>query len=116
MTACASAQTDEFIVFPYEHLFPTVLPQWFSSQQQNGTVVNGTASGGNPYDLLDKCIEASVEGGGHKSGEPNNLSLLATIDKWRIVANYFVYFLFTVNLHRAKFIHFTVVLYISHFL
>ena len=25
----SSIQTDEFLVFPYEHLFPSVMPQWF---------------------------------------------------------------------------------------
>ena len=26
-----SIQTDAFVVYPYEHLFPSVIPQWLSS-------------------------------------------------------------------------------------
>ena len=37
-----SVQTDEFLVTPYEHLFPFVLPQWLSSETKNS---NG--NGGN---------------------------------------------------------------------
>ena len=29
--ASTSAQTDEFVVFPYEHLFPSAMPQWFGA-------------------------------------------------------------------------------------
>lgn len=73
----AQAQTDEFKVFPYEHLFPSVLPQ----------LVNPTAgmkrpqldledNQKNPYDLLDKVIEASVKEG---RNDTNDICLLKNL-------------------------------------
>jgi len=35
----AAVQTDEFLVSPYEHLFPFVLPQWLTSGEQPKTLV-----------------------------------------------------------------------------
>ena len=60
-----SVQTDEFLVTPYEHLFPFVLPQWLSSETKNG---NG--NGGNtkhakdedtPYEILDRYVQAAYD-------------------------------------------------------
>ena len=70
--ATASAQTDEFQVFPYEHLFPSVLPQWFvgnqggvASQQQQQPGISVPDADVNPYDLLDILINVSAAKGGH---------------------------------------------------
>ena len=60
-----SVQTDEFLVTPYEHLFPFVLPQWLSSETKN---TNG--NGGNtkhvkdedtPYEILDRYVQAAYD-------------------------------------------------------
>ena len=47
-------QTDEFVVFPYEHLFSCVLPQWIvmKPEETKAKVIN-------PYDVLDQFIQAS---------------------------------------------------------
>ncbi len=60
-----SVQTDEFQVFPYEHLFPSVLPQWFiGSQPQGPSNKEGTDDNeANPYQLLDDLVRASAQKG-----------------------------------------------------
>ena len=40
-------QTDEFLVSPYEHLFPFVLPQWMSCGAESKNVSN--------YSILSNC-------------------------------------------------------------
>ena len=72
-TATTSAQTDEFQVFPYEHLFPSVLPQWFvgsqggaasqQKQQQPQPALSIADADVNPYDLLDDLINVSAARG-----------------------------------------------------
>ena len=72
-TATTSAQTDEFQVFPYEHLFPSVLPQWFvgsqggaasqQNQQQPQPALSIADADVNPYDLLDDLINVSAARG-----------------------------------------------------
>ena len=76
-TATTSAQTDEFQVFPYEHLFPSVLPQWFvgsqggaanqqiqqQPQQQPQPALSVADADVNPYDLLDDLINVSATKG-----------------------------------------------------
>ena len=77
-TATTSAQTDEFQVFPYEHLFPSVLPQWFvgsqggaasqqiqqqPQQQQPQPALSVADADVNPYDLLDDLINVSATKG-----------------------------------------------------
>lgn len=72
-----SAQTDEFQVFPYEHLFPSVLPQWFvgsqggvgsqqnQQQQQQQPGFSALDADVNPYEILDVLISASAAKGEH---------------------------------------------------
>ena len=77
-TVTTSAQTDEFQVFPYEHLFPSVLPQWFvgsqggvasqqnqqqQQQQQQQPGISIPDADVNPYDLLDVLINVSAAKG-----------------------------------------------------
>ena len=62
--ANVSVQTDEFLVSPYEHLFPFVLPQWISGSQ--GTESNNQTGKSydyaeNPYEILDHYIEAAYQ-------------------------------------------------------
>ncbi len=65
--AHASVQTDEFLVSPYEHLFPYVLPQWIpaSNSAQNGDTSSSSSKidplPDNPYDILDRHIETAYK-------------------------------------------------------
>lgn len=63
-----SVQTDEFQVFPYEHLFPSVLPQWFVSQGGQPQVgqqrpMRGDEDQVNPYNLLDDLVKSASSKG-----------------------------------------------------
>ena len=71
--ATKSAQTDDHHVFPYEHLFPSVLPQWFvgsqggaAGQQTQQHQREGDADM-NPYEILDSLINASTAKGEHST-------------------------------------------------
>ena len=68
--ANASIQTDEFLVSPYEHLFPYVMPQWLSNSNSaagnsvsNGEnkILEGDKENSNPYEILDHYIEAAYK-------------------------------------------------------
>ena len=58
-----SVQTDEFLVSPYEHLFPFVLPQWMSNATESSNNQNGKSNerSENPYDILDQYVEAAYK-------------------------------------------------------
>ena len=79
-SATKSAQTDEFHVFPYEHLFPSVLPQWFvgsqggAAGQQKPQHQREGDTDMNPYEILDSLINASAS-----KGEPMKLDTYASV-------------------------------------
>ena len=64
-----SVQTDEFLVSPYEHLFPFVLPQWLSSYGTESVAKNQAAkkikdeviTNDTPYEILDHYIRAAYD-------------------------------------------------------
>ena len=60
-----SVQTDEFLVTPYEHLFPFVLPQWLSSETKNSNGNGGNAKHvkdeDTPYEILDRYVQAAYD-------------------------------------------------------
>ena len=73
--ASSGVQTDEFVIFPYEHLFPMVLPQCFAGQQSTGegeTPKESTAEG-NPYDILDQYTEEVKQKESLKGNTSGNL-------------------------------------------
>lgn len=60
--ANVSVQTDEFLVSPYEHLFPFVLPQWVSGGDSSTThKTDHHFHVDNPYDVLDHYIQAAYQ-------------------------------------------------------
>ena len=91
-----SIQTDAFVVYPYEHLFPSVIPQWISSSyftrhhdNEHFKKVDETTKGGeqgnattlNPYDILDQFIKSACDKANHAKysssmpAEPNMLPI-----------------------------------------
>ena len=63
-----SVQTDEFLVSPYEHLFPFILPQWNSNNDKVHVSKESNNLGGrvhdhseNPYDILDHYVQAAYK-------------------------------------------------------
>ena len=87
--ASSSAQTDEFLVFPYEHLFPSAMPQWFAAQPEQGGGAGTTRSrqgqeeeeegegeGVNPYHLLDKYVEATIDKSSSSSSSSSSSGMM----------------------------------------
>jgi len=55
----SSVQTDELMIFPYEHLFPSALPQqWFAGQAGPEGAADDQKKSCNPYALLDTYVDA----------------------------------------------------------
>ena len=74
-----SVQTDEFLVSPYEHLFPFILPQWNSNNDKVPISKESNNLGGrvhdhseNPYDILDHYVQAAYKT--TKTGSATNKS------------------------------------------
>ena len=74
-----SVQTDEFLVSPYEHLFPFILPQWNSNNDKVPVSKESNNLGGraldhseNPYDILDHYVQAAYKT--TKTGSATNKS------------------------------------------
>ena len=74
-----SVQTDEFLVSPYEHLFPFILPQWNSNNEKVPVSKESNNLGGrshdhseNPYDILDHYVQAAYKT--TKTGSATNKS------------------------------------------
>ncbi len=75
----SSVQTEEFLVSPYEHLFPLVLPQCIdsgaSASAQKVQPADNESSGFdlplNPYDILDEFVTAAYK---TKDGEGRKIS------------------------------------------
>ena len=74
-----SVQTDEFLVSPYEHLFPFILPQWNSNNDKVPLSKESNNLGGraldhseNPYDILDHYVQAAYKT--TKTGSATNKS------------------------------------------
>lgn len=81
-----AVQTEEYLVSPYEHLFPSVLPQWFgetgAANKENGHAdnkssaaeleQNANGSSNNPYDVLDQYVKAAYETFETGQGKPDN--------------------------------------------
>ena len=65
----ASVQTDEFLVSPYEHLFPFVIPQWIpNSAAADNSRKMPTGDTPTPYLLLDHYVEAAYKSTGDQGG------------------------------------------------
>ena len=66
----ASVQTDEFLVSPYEHLFPFVIPQWIpnSAAADNSRKMPTGGDTPTPYLLLDHYVEAAYKSTGDQGG------------------------------------------------
>ena len=74
----AAVQTDEFLVSPYEHLFPFVIPQWIPNSTTDKSiegvsrkVTSDTAA--TPYVLLDHYIEAAYKSTGDQETDLGKL-------------------------------------------
>ena len=73
----AAVQTDEFLVSPYEHLFPFVIPQWIPNSTTDksieGVSRKVTSDTATPYVLLDHYIEAAYKSTGDQETDLGKL-------------------------------------------
>ena len=70
----ASVQTDEFLVSPYEHLFPFVIPQWIPADKQESSARKFSENGSTPQGILDHYVEAAYKSGGQNEvNDPRKL-------------------------------------------
>ena len=71
----ASVQTDDFLVSPYEHLFPFVIPQWIPADKQESSARKfSSESGSTPQGILDHYVEAAYKSGGQNEvNDPRKL-------------------------------------------
>ena len=73
----ASVQTDEFLVSPYEHLFPFVIPQWIpaADKHESGSARKFSESSSTPHGILDHYVEAAYQSrdGPNEVNDPRKL-------------------------------------------
>ena len=88
-----SVQTDEFLVSPYEHLFPFILPQWNSNNDKVPLSKESNNLGGraldhseNPYDILDQYVEAAYNSA-QADSNPVKLTPEQEIKKLKVFMN-----------------------------
>ncbi|XP_059093328.1 hamartin-like isoform X2 [Tigriopus californicus] len=56
-TKDSAVQTDEYVVFPYEHLFPSVIPMAMLINTNGSKRADPEP---NPYEDLDRCVESAI--------------------------------------------------------